>query len=95
MSEKQIGEQHMGGGIRCLGGVIIPSQPVTPTMSPVLDRECGNIRHQHQCSNSCFTLDLKYQARYGSLKVFNYRLYHCNSQRNCETLISNETVEIP
>jgi hypothetical protein len=29
------------------------------------------------------------------MKVCNYKLEHCNSHRICETLTSNETVEIP
>jgi hypothetical protein len=29
------------------------------------------------------------------MKVCNYELGHCNSHRTCETLTSNETVEIP
>jgi hypothetical protein len=30
-----------------------------------------------------------------SMKVCNYKLDHCNGHRTCETLTSNETVEIP
>jgi hypothetical protein len=29
--------------------------------------------------------------KYGSMKVCNYKLDHCNSHRTCETLTSNET----
>ena len=37
----------------------------------------------------------KCQTRYGAMKVCNYKLVHCNGQRTCKTLTSNETVEIP
>jgi hypothetical protein len=37
----------------------------------------------------------KCQTTYGSMKVSNYKLDHCNGQKTCETLPSNETVEIP
>jgi hypothetical protein len=37
----------------------------------------------------------KCQTTYGSIKVCNYKLYHCNGHRTCETLALNETVESP
>jgi hypothetical protein len=37
----------------------------------------------------------KCQTTYGSMKVCNYELDHCNGHRTCETPTSNETVEIP
>jgi hypothetical protein len=37
----------------------------------------------------------KCQTTYGSMKVCNYILDHCNGHRTCETLTLNETVEIP
>jgi hypothetical protein len=36
----------------------------------------------------------KCQTTFGSMKVCDYKLEHCNGHRTCETLISNETVEI-
>jgi hypothetical protein len=37
----------------------------------------------------------KCQTIYGSMKVCNYKLDHCNGHRTCETLTSNDTVDIP
>jgi hypothetical protein len=39
----------------------------------------------------------KCHTTYGSMKVCNYKLDHCNGHRTwrCKTLTSNETVEIP
>jgi hypothetical protein len=37
----------------------------------------------------------KCQTTYGSMKICNCELDHCNGHRLCKTLISNKTVEIP
>jgi hypothetical protein len=37
----------------------------------------------------------KCQTTYGSMKVCNYKLDHCNGHKTCKTLTSSETTEIP
>jgi hypothetical protein len=87
---------YTGGGIRCLGGVSIPCWSITPIVSPgpwsrmrryPLSKSVCQVR-----SNYWYE---KCQTTYGSMKVCNYKLDHCNGHRTCETLTSNETVEIP
>jgi hypothetical protein len=87
---------HTGGGIRCLGGVSTPCRPVTPAVSQIP----SSWMRSHPLSKSVCQVRSKYwnekcQTTYGSSKVCNYELDHCNSHRSCETPTSNETVEIP
>jgi hypothetical protein len=74
----------------------IPRRPVTPTVSPVqllwmqshpLSKSVCQVR-----SNYWYE---KCQTTYGSSKVCNYELDHCNGHRTCKTPTSNETLEIP
>jgi hypothetical protein len=85
-----------GGGIRCLGGVSIPCWSITPAVSPVP----WSWMRSYPLSKSVCQVWSNYwyekcQTTYDSMKVCNYELDHCNGHRNCETLTSNETVEIP
>jgi hypothetical protein len=83
------------GRIRCLGGVSIPCRPVAPAVNQVplswmrsypLSKSVCHVRSNYW--------NEKCQTTYGSRKVCNYELDHCNGHRICETPTSNETVEI-
>jgi hypothetical protein len=50
------------------------------------------LRQTRGCGESILTRIVT--GLYGSMKVCNYRLYHCNGHRTSKTLTSNETVEI-
>ena len=90
---------HTGGGIRCLGGVSIPCRPVTPAVSPIplsiIIMNAGLSSSKSVCQVRSNYWYEKCQTTYGSMKIRNYKLDHCNGHRACETLTSNETVEIP
>jgi hypothetical protein len=82
--------------IRCLGGVSIPCRAVAPAVSPCplswmqsypLSKLVCQVRSN--CWNE------KCQTTYGSRRVCNYELDHCNGHRTCKTPTSNETAEIP
>jgi hypothetical protein len=69
----------------------IHREPSSITMNAELSAVC-----QSQCAKYGLTIWYKKcQTTYGSMTVCNFELDHCNGHRNCETLISNETVEIP
>jgi hypothetical protein len=50
---------------------------------------------QSQCAKYGLTIRVKKMSTYGSSKVCNYKLDHCNGYRTCEMMTSNKTVEIP
>jgi hypothetical protein len=83
-----------GGGIRCLRGVSIPCWPVKPAVSPVPLSWMPSYMQTKSVCRSNYLYE-KCQTTYGSMKVCNYELDHCNCHRTCEKPISNETVEFP
>ena len=82
--------------LRCHGGVSIPCWPATPTVSPGSSSWMRSYPPSKSVCQVWFNYwNEKCQTTYGSRKVCNYELDHCNGHRTCETLTSNETVEIP
>jgi hypothetical protein len=74
--------RYTRGGIRCLGGVSIPCWSITPAVSPVL----WSWMRSYQV-RSYYWYE-KCQTTYGSMKVCNYKLDHCNGHRTCDTNIA-------
>jgi hypothetical protein len=88
--------RNTGGGIRCLGGASIPCRLVAPAVSPVpLSWMRSYPLSKSVCQVRSNYWNEKCQTTYGSRKVCNYELDHCNGHRTCEMPTSNETVEIP
>jgi hypothetical protein len=76
------------GGIRCLWGVSIDRS--LSLWAQVHDDECGVIRCQIQCAKYGLTIGMNNvrQHNYGSMKICNYELDHCNGHRTCKSLTS-------
>jgi hypothetical protein len=89
--------RHTRVGIRCLGRVSFPCRPVTPACAQFLDHECSYPLSKSVCQEQPNYWYEKYriESQISSIKVCNCRLDHCNGHRTCETLTSNETVDIP
>jgi hypothetical protein len=87
---------YTGGGIRCPGGVSTTCRSITPAVKPVLwSWMLSYPLSKSVCQVRSYYWYEKCQTTYDSMKVCNYKLDHCNGHKTCQTLTSNETVEIP